>query len=323
MEIALIYNPNDYKLRANSYSQSYRHMFLALVQKFESENIPVQHIIEDTHADEIHADVILFYDIHSNYHIQIKGLYKHPAIKYEYFDDPHQLESSGYYQDGTPVHKLGPEKRCQRALKRGVQFIISPYYDAYLRFLAPHLNRQAEAMLIHFPISPDSQLFTQRYTPLAARKQSVLANGATVSNGSLYDFRKWAFCHPQVDFVPHYLRDPKAIKGEQYPDGVLAQYAGLLALADWQAVPKYFEGPLAGCVTFMQWNSDAYRAGFRDHENCIFVEKSNFNEIIDYFLKHIIDYQSIAQKGRELVEHHYTAQHFADFIYNHMKLAVT
>lgn len=319
MKVALVYNPNDYKLRVNSYSQTYRHMILTLIKTLTAKDISVQHICQDISAKDIEADIILFYDIHSNYHIIIDGIEKHSAIKYEYFDDPHQTEVTGRYSDGTPVHKLGAQPRCQRAIARGVSFIISPYYDAYFRFLAPYLNGRAKDMLINFPISPDISLFNYRHKGLVHREPTVLANGATAGDGSLYEFRKWAFCQRKVTLVPHSLKNSNTPTGEQYPDMLLSRYAGVLALADWQAVPKYFEVPLAGCVAFMQWNSDAYRWGFRDHQNCVFVEESNFNERIDHFLNHIIDYQDIASMGRELVEHNYTAQHFADFIYNHFQ----
>jgi hypothetical protein len=297
-------------------------MFMALIRLFETvSNIELMHYVgHEYYANEIDADVLIFYDIHSGHGVTIHGLSNHRAIKYEYFDDPHQVGTKGAILDGCFIQKLGPRDRCQRALSRGIDFIICPYYDAFFRFLAPHLDGQAEKLLLHFPISPDPQLFQKRKTPLDQRRVEVLANGSTECwCNSLYDFRKWAFCHPKVTWIHHYLRDQNAIRGEAYPDDLLAQFAGGLALADMYAVPKYFEMPLAGMVTFMQWNSDAYRAGFRDGENCIFVEKNNFDERISDFVNHPLDYQSIATKGRELVEHRYTAQHFAQFIYNHIQ----
>ena len=317
MKVTLIYDLDDYKLTPESYSQSYRHMLLALIEQFRFDTLQVIH--SNDIAPDPTSDVIIFYDIHSSHHMHVKSIRKHSAIKYEYFDDPHQHETKGTYQDGTVIHKLGPQQRCARALVRGIDYIICPYHDAYFRFLAPYLGDRAESMLIHFPISPDPDLFNMRSKPLADRFKAVLGNGAIVGPDDLYTFRKWAFCQSNISYVDHWLRNNEHPKGINYPDQLLASYAGALALASWQAVPKYFEMPLAGCVTFMQWNSDAYRAGFRDGENCIFVEKENFNEKINHFLSHIIDYQSIADRGRELVEHHYTAQHFANFIYNHIK----
>ena len=316
MKVTLIYDLNYPKLQPEAYSQSYRGMLLALIDQFRYDTLQIIH--NDDVLPDPNSDVIIFYDIHSSHDIYSKAIRKHSAIKYEYFDDPHQLETKGIYPNGTVVHKLGAEQRCARALLRGIDYIICPYHDAYFRFLAPHLGKQAEQMLVHFPISPDIQLFTMRHKPLADRLPEILGNGAIVGPDDLYTFRKWAFCHPRISHVEHWLRNSNHPKGAQYPDQLLAKYAGALAMASWQSVPKYFEIPLAGCVAFMQWNSDAYRAGFRHGENCIFVEKWGFNEKINHFLNHIIDYQSIADKGRELVEHHYTAQHFASFIYNHI-----
>ena len=320
MKITLIYDLNDHKLQPESYSQSYYRMLLALINQFKSDTLQI--INNDDVAPDPDSDVIIFYDIHSSHHVHGKSIRKHHAVKYEYFDDPHQTEVRGIYQNGLPVHKLGAQQRCARALLRGIDYIICPYYDAYFRFLAPYLGKQADSLLIHFPISPDIQLFKKRFRSLSDRQPAVLGNGAIVGPDDLYTFRKWAFCQSDIDCVDHWLRDKSSPNSDIYPDQLLANYAGALALASWQAVPKYFEMPLAGCVAFMQWNSDAYRAGFRDGETCIFVEKENFHERINHFLNHITDYQSIANQGRELVEHHYTAQHFANFIYNHIKVQI-
>jgi hypothetical protein len=326
MKIALIYDPQDNKLRSDSYSQIYRHQLLALIQLFKNEGVSIQSIHNDCSATEISSDTsaIIFYDVHSCHHIKIDGIEKHPAIKYEYFDDPHQEEVEGTYSTGAQVHKLGAEQRCTRAINRAIDYIICPYRNGYFQFFAPYLKNEAEVMLIWFPVSPDIGLFTQRSVPLQNRKAEVLGNGAIAcGNSSFYDFRKWAFCQPNVSYIPHWLKDKQTPYADQYADGLLAQYAGALALAEEDPVPKYFEMPLAGCVTFMQWNYDIYSLGFRDYTNCIFVDKNNFHDRINHFLHNIADYQDIANKGRELIEHKYTAQHFAQHIYNHIRYHTT
>jgi len=315
----IIYDRNYHKLTVDSYSQSYRRQLLALISRFSEGGGTVVELCHDDYIALEPADVIIFYDPHSTHHAIIDGIEDHPAVKYEYFDDPHQREMLGVHnQTGQHIHKLGARQRIERALDRGVSFIICPYYNAFYRFLAPYcVNEQPQ--LVHFPISPDVTLFSQRSVPLIDRRLSVLANGSVNTADSLYDFRRWAFCRPNVTRIEHSVRANSTPSGIQYPDELLAKFAGALALADYQAVPKYFEMPLAGCVTFMQWNHDAYLAGFRDYVNCVFVEKSNFDERIKHFLNHIIDYQSIADQGRRLVELNYTAQHFAQAIYNHAR----
>jgi hypothetical protein len=44
------------------------------------------------------------------------------------------------------------------------------------------------------------------------------------------------------------------------------------------------------------------------------VTKENFQKRIDDFLANMGSYQGIADLGRKLVAHNYTAKHFADFV---------
>jgi len=286
-------------------------MFKALIERFED----VQHIITGRSAADIEADVILFYDLHSSHHIHIDGIERHSAIKIEYLNDPHQRPQRGRYSDtGLPVRKLG---RAQRILKdRGVEYIICPYRDGYYKYLAPHIGSDADEMLIHFPAVPSSERFASGDRPLEDRRDAVLANGATwAGRMPCYEFRKWAYNQPEVEFVEHWIRDKKTPRGHQY-GAWLSQYAGALALCDWYPVPKYFEIPLAGCVPFVQFLSEYQGYGFRDYGNCVYVNKTNFASRIKDFLSRPGDYQSIASSARRFVLANYTAEHFANHVYH-------
>jgi len=54
MKLALIYDPNDPKLSPEAYSWTYRDMFLALTDAFES----VQYVTGDGSAADIDADAV-------------------------------------------------------------------------------------------------------------------------------------------------------------------------------------------------------------------------------------------------------------------------
>ncbi len=316
IKLALVYNPEDNKLQPGHYSQTYKQMFDALVSKFPN----AQHITESCSAKDIEADKILIYDIHSSHHITIDGLKNHRATKYTYFDDPHQEAVKGHYPGGQYVHKLGAEERLARAFDRGVEHIICPYIDSYYKYLAPFFNGDAEKMLLWFPVAPVNE-FAQakfRHTRLAYRKTEILANGATAAGEcSIYDFRKWAF---QQNGVTR----KRASIGKTYQQ-FLSEWAGVLALAEYAAVPKYLEVPLAGCVCFAQRNADYDKMGFEDGVSCMFVTKENFGDKMRAFSKHSHNhiYQEIADAGYKLVSEKYTAEHFADFIHKHMKDGVT
>lgn len=312
MKFSLIYNPNDHKLSKTAYSQTYRDMFLALIDEFNP-----QHITKDCSAKDIDGDVLIFYDPHSSHHIKIDGLDKHSSIKMEYMNDPHQLEMVGEYLDGVEFHKLGAGSRCRRSKERGIDFIISPYKNGYYRHLAPYLENP-EKKLVWFPPVPAKPNI--KHTSLMKRLPKVLANGhtGTPKGMMLYEFRKWAFAQSESYYVRGCVQNEKVPKGKKYM-GFLSQFAGAMALCDMYTVPKYFEIPLSGTVCFAQWLSEYYELGFRDCVNCVYVDRGNFTERIRYFKENIDKFQKIADAGRKLVEEKYTAKMFAKFIRNHIE----
>ena len=201
MKIALVYNPKCPKLTPDAYSQTYRDMFLSLIDRFDS----VQEITSDCNSNDIDGDCIVFFDIHSSHEITIEGIEKHKAVKYEYFNDPWQEDYWGEYRNGHKVHKLGAVQRSVRANKRGVQFVICPYEESYYRYIDQHF----EGELLWFPIAPDAERCNKE-TALRARKHEVLLNGHTWSGQAgfhPYAFRRWAYKQNGTTKVPHYVFD--------------------------------------------------------------------------------------------------------------------
>ncbi len=312
MKLAIVYNPLDNKMREDTYSYIYRGMFNAVVEKFNPE-----YIIEDCDAQEIDADVIIFWDVNSCHHIKIKGIEKHLALKMEYMSDPYQVEIKGIYQRyNMSVHKLSAEQRIKRVMDRGIKYIISSNKEGYNRWLVPIIGENAEKMLMYFPHAP---WFEAGYERLSNRYLKILANGSVSNNGKDgYDFRYWAFQRSNVTIVKHFLSNGTTPMGKDYGD-FLKQWAGGLALCDVYPVPKYYEMPMAGCVTFMQYFKECEELGFKDMESCVYVNKDNFDARTKDFVEHPLEYQTIADNGRKLMEENYTANHFAEFLYKRIE----
>lgn len=311
MKWAIVYNPKERKFKRKSYSWSYRCMFIELLKKLGE----VQHVITDCDANSIEADVILFWDIHSSHHIRLPGIEKHKALKIEYFNDPHQENSrvSYYGNPSTPVYKLGAHDRVNRALQRGVRYIICPYRGGYERYFAPHVGANADDMLIWLPISPAKELFTTGDRPLDTRRQCVLATGWNKPSEKpppCYEFRHWAFQQQGISYAGHSLFNNEIPSGDKY-GAYLSGHAGALALMDFYPVPKYVEIPMAGCVCFAQTHPEYEDMGFVDGESYISVTRDNLSQKVNDFLWHKEDYQGIADKGRA-VALDYTADKFAD-----------
>ena len=320
MKMAIIYNKNEHKFCDSSYSQTYKHMLTALIKHPDWDDVNVVEPSEEIPSD---TDVIIIFDIHSSYHAEFPNLNAHKALKYTYFNDPHQEDMNGVYKDKTPVNKLGIKSRVARARKRNIDFIICPYKDGYRHFLAPEIGARAEEMLFWFPVAPKKQeKFINK--PLIERGPNVLGNGHlwTGKEGFRpYEFRNWAYRRPNVDYVAHSIADVRVPNGDKYID-FLSKWKASLALTDWYVVPKYLEIPLAGCLCFAQYHQDYADMKFRDGVNCIFVNKTNFDKKIMHFLQNIDGYQHIANAGRELVEKNYTNVKFAEAIFEHAKAMV-
>jgi len=315
MKFALVYDKNDQKLRPQTYSPVFRNMFEALKQS----RFDVTDINNDCSAQDIDADVILFYDVHSCHHIKIDGIEKHSALKLEYYSDPHQKEVKGQYQDtGAFVHKLGAKQRIDRSLNRGIDHIISPVKERFFTYFESYLNGNCEKMLWYFPLTPN---FTPGTGLIVNRIQEVLGNGATWDGGiGAYEFRKWAFEQPYIHHIPHWIQNKKVPCGNDYSI-MLKMFAGGLALSEFYPVPKYFEMPLAGMVTFIQHHQEYEDLGFKNYENCVYVNKNNFEWEVGCFLndmkKEQFDrWQEIADAGRDLVANNYTSKYFANWLYN-------
>jgi hypothetical protein len=319
MKLAIIYDPLCPKLIEGDYSRTYLDMFEAVVARFEE----VQHITESCSAEDIEADVILIYDIHSSHHIRIDGLADHSAVKYTYFNDPHQPGVKGIYQDGTErfVHKLGYKRRTERAIERGIDYIICPYSNLYYQFIAPYLGKDAEKMLFWFPPAPSHKRFKHRLRPLKQRHHKILANGITWGHAEAYEFRKWAYIQKESTLIKHAFKDPKVPSGAEYGK-LLCAYSASLALCDTIIVPKYLEIPLAGCVCFAQDQEDYRKMGFENLKNCFIVNKATFKNAANMFLNYLpgdIYYQKVAREGQKLIESQWTAECFADALYDHAK----
>ena len=313
MNLCMVYNLKDSKLRPESYCSIFKEMFDALITQFNCR----QFITENCSAKDIDADLILFFDPHSSHHIEIEGIEKHQAIKIEYWNDVHQQEVKGIYQTTNQyVHKLGREQRARRAEKRGINFIVCPVKYKFYEYFTPYFGSDTEKMLLYFPYAP---AFERNLISFSDRKRVILGNGATWGgfNGG-YDFRKWCFEQPYIEFVEHHIRDKNTPKSQCYKM-FLSQYVAALALCTTFPVPKYYEIPASGCVTFAEYHKEYEELGFKDYESCIYVNQKNFGARINEFLADILSFQKIADAGKKLIEENYTARHFSDFLEKSIK----
>ena len=315
MKLALIYNPLDHKLSKDAYSQTYFGMFQALVNRFEE----IYYITTNCSAKDIEADVIIEFDLHSSFHIDIDDLKNHKAIKYTFFNDPHQEDFQGYYKDGIPVKKLGAKNRVIKALNQNMNYIICPYSDGYYQFIAPFLGGSADKMFVWFPVAPSLDHSSIIHKPIKNRFLNVLCSGHLWKGRpgfNPYILRRYIYSQPDMCYLPHSLSKDSSPSGHNFIP-YLTNWAGAFALSEWYVIPKYLEIPLAGCVCFAQYKEDYTRMGFKDLKNYVMINQQNYKDRLKEFKAHPELYQDLANQGQQLILENYTAAHFADFIYNH------
>jgi hypothetical protein len=313
MKLAIVYDKNDYKLSPISYSKNYYDMFTSLIERFDE----VHHITSSCRGSDIDADVIVFWDVHSCHDVTIEGIQQHSAVKYEYMNDPHQIDTVGQYINGPLVHKLGGEARAKRALERGIDFIICPAVGQYFIHIAPHLDSRANDMLIYWPVTPKKPTF--ELPKFNSRSPNVIASGSLWrGEGDFrpYEFRSWAYKQDCVKFLPHYVQQRVMPIREEYLK-LLALFRAGLAMCDVYVVARYMELPLCGCVTIMQELEECHMIGFNHYENCVFVNKDNFRERVEDVKNNTNTFETVAYSGRKLIEENWCAERFADFIYEH------
>ena len=308
MRLALVFNPNDRKLSKKSYSQTYRDMFVALINRFEA----VVAVTNSCKAKDIKADVIIVYDVHSSHHIEIDCLSSHPAVKYSYFNDPHQTDVEGRYPGGAKFRKLGVMTRSDRANRRGIQYIICPYKNGFDKYIKPHVS----AELLWFPTAPRPRKIQR--IPLKDRFKKVLCHGHIwqgVDGFRPYEFRRWAMTQPNVTSVPHSIVKKEIPSGGAYQT-FLSQYVGAIAACDTYVVPKYLEIPMAGTLCLAQYHQEYGDMGFIDGENCLYIDGPNFQQTIQPVLSCPQDFQGIADAGYQNALR-WSAEKFADTIHKH------
>jgi len=280
MKLAIFYDKSCPKMTEQHYSRTYLDMFEAVCARFEE----VQHFTDGCSAQDIEADVIVIWDIHSSHHIRIDGLADHKAVKYTYFNDPYQKAVEGVYEtSGTYVCKMGAKTRTLRAIERGIDYIICPYMGLYHKHIAPYLGNNADKMLFWFPPAPSHKRFKHRLRPLKQRYHKILANGITWGGEGAYDFREWAYGQKESFYVQHAAMKSTVPNSSDY-GRLLCAYSASLALCDTRIVPKYLEIPLAGCVCFAQDQEDYRKMGFENLKNCFFVNKDTFKNAANMFL---------------------------------------
>lgn len=158
------------------------------------------------------------------------------------------------------------------------------------------------------------------------RKDAVLSSGVCpkpISQKSFYNFRREVTQMGCCVYVPKpNTHNENPILGVNYWK-LLNNFRAGLACVTTASVLKYFELPMCGLLTFMEVTEDNQVAdlGFKDMENCVYIDKGNYKERIRAFIDDPDNpkWKEIAYRGRRLVLENYEnrvqVDRFIDFLY--------
>ena len=164
-----------------------------------------------------------------------------------------------------------------------------------------------------FILGIDSETYKYQENWYLRRADKILSTGVLSKRQSLwfYHFRTYLSEQSQVLHVPK--KEPYL--GVNYWK-LLNQFRAAIACMSFTSVLKYFEIPMCGCLMFAESTkfNQISQLGFKDGINCIFIDKGNWNERFNEFLKDPdnIRYKIIADKGRQHVLNNFTNEREVD-----------
>ncbi len=181
--------------------------------------------------------------------------------------------------------------------------IYLPYVTQAMRFRYYRANYHK---IVRMPWSVPDRYFAKARRPWEERSGNALLSGRLSWQYGLRT-RIHRYCAADsslpVDVLDHSGYDVECLKhaitGQAYIDR-LAQHRCALATTGYgYTLAKYMEIPAAGCMLMCEPTLDLELLGFRDGQNCRFITRSNFRQILKD-LAGIVD-PAIAAAGYELV----------------------
>ena len=218
-----------------------------------------------------------------------------------------------YVSCGDPFKR---KWRQDYMLENEIAFMLA-LFDAPVR---RHFTKIPSNRFVLFPFLVPDEWITDE--PIVCRHQDkVCCFGA--GGCDAYNVRNWC---KEFDFVmssPYSGVENKVLHGRAYFEWLKGFDAMVAAGSDLpkydQTNPKYFEIAASGALLFAQKTSDLDLLGFRDMENCVIFEKSNFVDKAMEYLSHPEDYVPIREAGRRFIRDKHSLSVRLDFLEGHMR----
>lgn len=161
--------------------------------------------------------------------------------------------------------------------------------------------------IFYFPWCIDKEIF-KNYNLEKNNNIVILGN-----HGLTYPWRSDIFPIIEQEYKYYrlqYPKDGKGIYGADFSKIVnQSTFAPTCGGYTDALVRKHFEIPASYCCLITEKTEATLQAGFVDMENCVFADKENFREKINFLLQNPQKVAEITQKGYDFVMQQHTDQH--------------
>ena len=192
--------------------------------------------------------------------------------------------------------------------------IITPYRKTLID--TKYADFLKDSHIHSFPWSVPEHLV--KNITISQQNDKVLGFGQ--SGSEVYDLRDWTFNTNLLDTFNYAGSGNYKFKGDDYFKWVRTYDASVVAMSTKKlynyTVAKYFEIPSQGLLLFAFPSVDLEDFGFKDSENCIFVNKTNFHEKIKEYQSNPQNYLEIRKNGLELIKSKHTINSRLSYLKN-------
>ena len=201
-------------------------------------------------------------------------------------------------------------------LKNNITFLLAYYVPP----TKTHFTKIPPDRIVSFPYIVPDEWITDESIKYSGQ-QKLLCFGA--SGHKAYNIRDWCRTLDFVTSSDYSGSQNKVLFGRQYFDWLKGFDAMIAAVSDSPIFdmtnPKYYEIAGAGCLLFAQYTTELEALGFRDMENCVIFDKSNFEEKAKKYLQDPESYIHIREKGRRMIRERHTVSVRLDFLEEHIR----
>lgn len=231
------------------------------------------------------------------YVISLEAKYNAPTIR---FSKKHK-KSAMFVSDSHSKKWLNTA-----IVNNNITDILTPYRKTLISL--GYANYLSESKIHSFPwCVSDRVLLNEK---IVINDSEVMGFGKTGVSLGVYDQREWSINSSHILSFNYAGSGNQVFKGDDYYKWLRTFDACVVAMSTHDVfnytVAKYFEVPSQGMLLIAFPSVDLEEFGFIDDENCIFVDRYNFEDKVKKYKVNPEKYISIRESGLDLIKKRHT-----------------